>query len=307
MRPATGGPAVAQGVIPGPQGDFSSFDPPDDTREFVVEAGGLVSVPFRIGMWWLERVTYQNAVNFMNDSRHHVGNERAVCTGSFGWRDDHLAWSCTPRPAMALQPLRRRMPRRNPLREAGQAELWGALEPYPETAPDLVKLIHWGADVIVTQKLDHEFLRRSSPILPFSRLAPARKTPAPPELRGRTRDCRLRHPQTARQDAQISLRRKAPSKTSSPSRPASATPREHIRPVSVDPACSCTRWRSARKRAPTRGGLLRGRPQANRVADRQSRLERPHHHQGSAHERVPDHGRPRASTGAPIDRAPPFK
>ncbi|MFO1520582.1 MAG: hypothetical protein U1G05_00770 [Kiritimatiellia bacterium] len=46
-------------VIRDHKGDFSSFDPPDDTREFVVEAGGLVSVPFRIGMWWLERVTYR--------------------------------------------------------------------------------------------------------------------------------------------------------------------------------------------------------------------------------------------------------
>jgi hypothetical protein len=162
VRPAEGGPAVAQGVIRDHKGDFSSFDPPDDTREFVVEAGGLVSVPFRIGMWWLERVTYQNAVDFMNDSRHYVGNDRAVCGGSFGWRDDHhFAWELhTLVPQWLSNPSAyERMPRQIRYEKPAKPGLWGALEPYPETAPDLVKLIHWGADVIVSQKLDHEFLK----------------------------------------------------------------------------------------------------------------------------------------------------
>ncbi|MFO1520583.1 MAG: hypothetical protein U1G05_00775 [Kiritimatiellia bacterium] len=43
----------------------------------------------------------------MIDSRHHVGNDRAVCTGSFGWRDDHHLRSCTPS-RNALQSLRLR-------------------------------------------------------------------------------------------------------------------------------------------------------------------------------------------------------
>ena len=162
VRPAAGGAAVAQGVIRGNKGDFSSFDPPDDAREFVVEAGGLVSVPFRIGMWWLERVTYQNAVDFMNDSRHYVGNERAVCGGSFGWRDDHhFGWELhTLVPQWLSNPSAyERMPRQIRYEKPAKPGLWGALEPYPETAPDLVKLIHWGADVVVSQKLDHEFLK----------------------------------------------------------------------------------------------------------------------------------------------------
>ena len=94
VRPAKGGVALAQGVIRNHKGDFSSFNP-DGTTEYVVEAGGLVSVPFRIGPFWLERVTYQGAVDFMIDSRHHVGNERAECRGSFGWRDDTSAGNST--------------------------------------------------------------------------------------------------------------------------------------------------------------------------------------------------------------------
>ena len=162
VRPAQGGSAVAQGLIRGQKGDFSSFDPSGDTREFVVEAGGLVSVPFRIGMWWLERVTYQNAVDFMIDSRHYVGNDRSVCTGSFGWRDDHhFAWELhTLVPQWISNPSAyERMPRQIRYEKPAKPGLWGALEPYPESAPDLVKLIHWGADVIVSQKLDHEFLK----------------------------------------------------------------------------------------------------------------------------------------------------
>ena len=62
---------------------------PQADTEYVVEVGGLVSVPFRIGPFWLERVTYQGAIDFMIDSRHYVGNDRAKCGGSFGWRDDH--------------------------------------------------------------------------------------------------------------------------------------------------------------------------------------------------------------------------
>ncbi|MBC8128666.1 MAG: discoidin domain-containing protein, partial [Gloeobacteraceae cyanobacterium ES-bin-144] len=69
VRLQKGGPALADGIITQNIGDFSSFNPQADD-EYVVEAGGLVSVPFRVGPFWLERVTYQDAVDFMIDSRH---------------------------------------------------------------------------------------------------------------------------------------------------------------------------------------------------------------------------------------------
>lgn len=149
------------GMISGQVGDFSSFNP-ISRKEYVVRAGGLESVPFRIGNWWLERVTYQNAVDFMIDSRHYVGNDRAVCQGSFGWRDDHyFGWELhTLVPQYLSNPSAYdRMPRQIRYEQPNNPSLWGRLEPYKEDAPDIVKLIHWGADVIVTQGLTHEMFK----------------------------------------------------------------------------------------------------------------------------------------------------
>jgi len=161
VRDAAGGVPLFEGVLRGHIGDFSAFNP-GDAREFVVEAGGIRSVPFRIGPWWLERVTYQRAVDFMVDSRHYVGNDRAPCQGSFGWRDDHhFAWELhTLVPQYLSNPSAyERMPRQIRYEKPAKPGLWGALEPYKDDAPDIVKLIHWGADVIVSQGLTHELLK----------------------------------------------------------------------------------------------------------------------------------------------------
>jgi hypothetical protein len=161
VRDAKGGAPLASGVIRNHIGDFSSFNP-DGQAEFVVEAGDLTSVPFRIGRFWLERVSYQDAVDFMIDSRHYVGNDRNVCRGSFGWRDDHhFGWELhTLVPQYISNPSAyERMPRQVKYEKPEDKNLWGALEPYPDEAPDIVKLIHWGADIIVTQKLCHEHLK----------------------------------------------------------------------------------------------------------------------------------------------------
>ena len=161
IRKAGGGDTLHKGQIRKQIGDFSSFNPTGED-EYVVEAGGLTSVPFRIGPFWLERVTYQNAVNFMIDSRHYVGNDRNPCQGSFGWRDDHhFGWELhTLVPQFLSNPSAyERMPRQVKYEKPSKPDLWGTLEPYDETVPDIVKLIHWGADVIVTQRLEHEHLK----------------------------------------------------------------------------------------------------------------------------------------------------
>lgn len=161
VRPAKGTEALFKGTLKNHIGDFSPFNP-EGEAEYVVEAGGISSVPFRIGPFWLERVTYQNAVNFMIDSRHYVGNDRNVCRGSFGWRDDHhFGWELhTLVPQYLSNPSAyERMPRQVNYEKPKNPKLWGALEPYSDDAPDIIKLIHWGADVIVTQKLGHEHLK----------------------------------------------------------------------------------------------------------------------------------------------------
>jgi hypothetical protein len=165
VEPARGGPAVFTGTLVGQVGDFTAFNPTDD-REYVVVAGPHRSVPFRVGRWWLERVTTQNAIHFMVDSRHYVGNERAVCRGSYGWRDDHhFGWELTTLvPQFLSNPsVYAAQPRQVTYEPPTDPKLWGALEPYRADAPDLVKLIHWGADIIVTQKLSHELLKAQLP------------------------------------------------------------------------------------------------------------------------------------------------
>ena len=161
VRAAGGTEALFKGEIRGHKGDFTAFEPGDD-REYVVAAGGLVSVPFRVGPFWFERTIYQNAVDFMIDSRHHVGNDRNLCVGSYGWRDDHhFGWELhTLVPQYISNPSAyERMPRQVKYEAPGERRLWGALEPCKDDAPDIVKLIHWGADIIVTQQVTHEHLK----------------------------------------------------------------------------------------------------------------------------------------------------
>jgi hypothetical protein len=161
VRTAQGGTTVFSGTLTNHIGDFTAFNPTDN-REYVVVAGGNVSVPFRIGPWWLERVNYQGAVDFMVDSRHYVGNERSPCPDSFSWRDDcQFGWTLNSLvPQYLSNPSAyERMPHQITYEKPTNPKLWGKLQPYREDAPDIVKMIHWGADVIVTQGLTHEHLK----------------------------------------------------------------------------------------------------------------------------------------------------
>lgn len=162
IRPASGGESVFKGTIQGNIGDFTAFEPSSGIEYVVTTADGKTSVPFRIGPWWLERVTTQLAVDFMIDSRHYVGNERRSCGGSYGWRDDHhFGWELhTLVPQWLSNPSAyARLPRQITYETPKNPKLWGKLQPPSADAPDLVKLIHWGADIIVTQGLTHELLK----------------------------------------------------------------------------------------------------------------------------------------------------
>jgi hypothetical protein len=153
--------ALFEGRIEGHVGDFSPFEP-DDAAEYVVRAGGETSVPFRVGRFWLERVTYRGSVDFMADARHHVGTYTRPCQGSFGWRDDHqFSFELHGLVAqyLANPSAYERMPRTVAPVPPGDGVRWGALEPCAADTPDIVRLIHWGADTIVTQRLDHMLLK----------------------------------------------------------------------------------------------------------------------------------------------------
>ena len=150
-----------KGVIEGNRGDFSPFNPVG-ADQYVVEAGGHISFPFRIGPYWLERVTYQNAVDFMIGSRHHVGTSRDPIGNSIGWRDDcHYAYEVNTLVAQYLSnpSAYERMPSKIRYEASPGKKYWGTLDPYDPKAPDIVKLIHWGADVIVTPSRTQEHLK----------------------------------------------------------------------------------------------------------------------------------------------------
>ena len=162
ILPATGGEPVFKGTIQKQIGDFTAFEPTSGLKYVVATVDGKTSVPFRVGPWWLERVTTQLAVDFMIDSRQYVGNDRRVCGGSYGWRDDHhFGWELhTLVPQWLSNPSAyARLPRQITYEAPTNPKLWGKLQPPAANAPDLVKLIHWGADVIVTRGLTHELMK----------------------------------------------------------------------------------------------------------------------------------------------------
>lgn len=145
------------------KGDFSNFNPLSED-EFLVKINGLESFPFRIGPNWIERVTYRNMIDFMLGARHYVGTVDDIRRISFAWRDgDFFNWSMQSLVAMYLSnpAAYERMERKGhyisnddfPEKYRG---LWGKLEPFAEDTPDIVQLMHWDADVKISQKLDHE-------------------------------------------------------------------------------------------------------------------------------------------------------
>ncbi|MET2985606.1 discoidin domain-containing protein [Aureibaculum conchae] len=152
-----------QGKVNNHLGDFSDFNPlSSDEYEVVIDS--FSSYPFRIGPYWLERVTYQNMVDFMIGARHYLGTTDKIRSLSWAWRDgDFFNWSMqtlvaqylsNPEAYKRLDKKIKYVPNSNfPEEYKGK---WGKLEPYKADAPDIVKMIHWDADVKISEELHHE-------------------------------------------------------------------------------------------------------------------------------------------------------
>lgn len=157
---ANEGEAVYQGRLDGSIGDFSKFNP-QSAQEYYIQAEGAQSDPFRIGPWWMERVAYGNWIRFTRDTRNFVGNVKKPAPKSYGWRDDHhFAFHTRSLVNLYLANPEAfvRLPSTISYPPPTDGK-WGALEPYNENAPDIVKLIHWSADITLTQELKHEFFK----------------------------------------------------------------------------------------------------------------------------------------------------
>ena len=171
---AANAPAILhQGEIHGGVGDFSAFRPADSTNYYVIEilGGGLkdgVSDPFLIRENLYQEQFWQAAVDFLNDSRSVVATHPSAYGGT-AWRDgtyydaiipslvlfylaDQAAIDAMPRQidwaAERTRVLNSEFTLVKSAEDAGvldAARNYFKLEPPKADAPDLVKLIHWGA------------------------------------------------------------------------------------------------------------------------------------------------------------------
>lgn len=144
-------------------GDFSDFNPQSE-KEYVIVTQGHQSYPFRIGVNWMERVTYRNMIDFMAGARHYVGTTELIRPLSWEWRDgDFFNWALQSLVSLYLSNPEAFNRMESTINYVSNKDFpteyrnkWGALEPYAPDAPDIVKLIHWDADVKISQQLDHE-------------------------------------------------------------------------------------------------------------------------------------------------------
>ncbi len=172
VRSAERGEMVFRGEILGGIGDFSSLQPKDSSGHFVIELEGpvkVVSDPFLIRSNLYREQFWQSAVDFLIDTRSAVGTHPSAF-GGCPWRDGNYYDAIIP--ALVLFTLAdslgvQSMPRqidweadkkrvtapdfafidKDP---GGKGFMDGVmayyeLEPPAADAPDVVKLIHWGA------------------------------------------------------------------------------------------------------------------------------------------------------------------
>jgi Glycosyl hydrolases family 43 len=173
VRDASGGDALFRSVIRGKIGDFSSLDVPAGRYAIEVSGGSLkpaVSDPFLIHPNLFQEQFWQPAVDFLIDSRSVIGNHPSAF-GGCPWRDGTYYDAIVP--ALVLfhfaDPARiAAMPRqidweaekkrvlaadfkfdaKNPGSEGvmnSVRKYFNEIEPPAADAPDVVKLIHWGA------------------------------------------------------------------------------------------------------------------------------------------------------------------
>ena len=174
LRAASDAKILHQGEIRGGVGDFSAFRPADSTTHYVIEVrGGAlkdgVSDPFLIRGNLYQEQFWQAAVDFLNDSRSVVATHPSAY-GGCPWRDGtyydaiipslvlfyladqktieamsrQIDWAAEK--ARVLNP-NFKFDAKNPCNEGVMDAVrnYYQLEPPKADAPDVVKLIHWGA------------------------------------------------------------------------------------------------------------------------------------------------------------------
>ncbi len=174
IRSADGGESLFQGEIRSQIGDFSAFKPTDSKQRFVVDVEGKgtpnsTSDPFLIRAGLLQEQYWQAAVDFLIDTRSATGTHASAYGGS-SWRDGTYYDAIVPSLVMFYLSDPKRveaMPRqidwaadkkrvsapdfkfidKDPGAKGFMKSVlaYYALEAPAADAPDVVKLIHWGA------------------------------------------------------------------------------------------------------------------------------------------------------------------
>jgi len=154
------------GTITAHVGDFTAFNP-SDTGPFTItvtgEAGTGTSFPFGIGADWMERVTYQRAVDFMTDvrcfygdlSKATFGGTASDCLAGVGWRDSHQMSFELP----SMIDLFLANPSVFEHITDPDATFTGVRYPLAADAPELVRLISWGAELYLKGQVNHTLLK----------------------------------------------------------------------------------------------------------------------------------------------------
>lgn len=157
-----------QGKIVNKIGDFSGFMPVDP-GPYIIKVVGQpekgTSLPFSIGAYWLEKVSYNKAIEFMVDCRCWWGDARKYAPTAndpdcpnrgVAWRDG-VQYSFEV-PSLIMMYLANpdvyttdRMPVQGPY--------LGLRHELPENTPEIIRLIYWGVDIFLRAKVDHALLK----------------------------------------------------------------------------------------------------------------------------------------------------
>ena len=173
VREAEGRDALFRGEVENKKGEFTEFRPADSDTHYVVEISGgdlktNVSDPFLIRENLYQEQFWQSAVNFFIDSRAAIGTHNSAF-GGCPWRDGtyydtiipslvllyladkelaasmprQMDWEADKKIAMASDFKLAKAPHSGHVIDTTRG--YFKLDPPKEDAPDVVKLIHWGA------------------------------------------------------------------------------------------------------------------------------------------------------------------
>ncbi|MFJ8790551.1 hypothetical protein [Streptomyces sp. NPDC102462] len=157
----TSGSIRYRGEVKGGVGEFTAFDP-RDAGDFVVTVTGVAgvgtSVPFGIGAYWIDRVSYRRALEFMAGSRCYFGDSTRKTaepvSDEYGPRDcmKGVAWRDAAHYSREIQTLVD-MYLANPSAfeqiHVDGADSTGLPVTLPEGTPDIVRLIYWGVELLL--------------------------------------------------------------------------------------------------------------------------------------------------------------